>query len=575
VTTTEFAVEHTDVAPGDVLPEQVTAATVDSVAPPAVELRWVDPRTLKVGANTRTKPELPKWFVDDIEDRGVREPISVREPSPDELVVRKGQRRTFAAVEVWERALAKGTEPKHKLVPVLVEPQVITDDVQAEIDRIIDQLGENEHRAPITDADEVRATQELLDLGLSAGQIAKKRHIGTKRVKTAVTVARSTVAADLLAAGTIEDLTHAAVIAEFADDDEAVNELTAVSSKRPEQFEHVAQQRRDKREEQRICAELAAEATAQGVTVIERPASLHDGPIRKLDSLRPSAESADGAELTVEEHKDCPGHAAFVGTRGSWRPVAERFGIFYVCTDAKAHGHVERYSYSSSSSTKGPMTEQEKAKRKKVVVFNKMWRSAETVRRKWIKEKLFGRKGAPKDGIRWVTQMLAEGSHPVRKAMENDHPLALELLGLPKQEVAAYARRDKHAIAAAVENATPARATTLMVALIVAALEKSTGTHTWRSPSKEAQAYFSQLKAWGYPLSDVEQLVLDPEGEGATAEDTGLDTDGDLEEDMPEDTDPEDGDQGEPTPEGEPAEDVADADEPDVVADEVNADLAA
>jgi ParB family chromosome partitioning protein len=81
------------------------------------------------------------------------------------------------------------------MAAVLVEPDLITDEVRRQIDRIIDQLGENEHREAISDADEVRATQELLDLGLSAGQIAKKRHIGTKRVKTAVQVAKSTVVA--------------------------------------------------------------------------------------------------------------------------------------------------------------------------------------------------------------------------------------------------------------------------------------------------------------------------------------------------------------------------------------------
>jgi ParB family chromosome partitioning protein len=170
------------------------------------------------------------------------------------------------------------------------------------------------------------------------------------------------------------------------------------------------------------------------------------------------------------------------------------------------------------------MTPEQKAERKEVVANNKKWRSAETVRRKWLKEKLFGRRGAPKDGIRWVAQMLAEGSHPVRKAMESDHALAIELLGMPKQEVASDHRRDKHVIAAAAANASPARATTLTVALLVAALEKSTGTHTWRGPTQEAQAYFTQLKNWDYPLSDVELLVLQP-AEKNMASEAGDETD--------------------------------------------------
>ncbi len=585
MTTTEIAVEDTQTVPVDVVPEQVTSETAtatDGEQTPAVELRYVDPRQLIIGVNTRTMPDLPKWFVDDIADRGVREPIPVREEAPGRLVVRKGQRRTLASVEVWNRALAKDTEPTHKLVPVLVEPELITDKVKREIDRIIDQLGENEHRAGITDADEVRATQELLDLGLSAGQIARKRHVGTKRVNTAVVVARSAVAVDALAAGEIENLIHAAVIAEFEGNEAAVKELKAAASKRPEQFDHVAQQWRDKLEEERICAELADELTKQGVTVIERPTSSQEGPVRKLDSLRPNADAADGTELTVEAHQSCPGHAAFVGSRGSWRPVAERHGIFYVCTDYKANGHTARYSYSSSTGAKpGRMTLKQKAERKEVVANNKKWRSAETVRRKWLKEKLFGRKGAPKDGIRWVAQMLAEGSHPVRKAMESDHALAIELLGMPKQEVAAYHRRDKHVIAAAAENASPARATTLTVALLVAALEKSTGTHTWRGPTQEAQAYFTQLKNWDYPLSDVEQLVLQPaekdmasEADDETdledTEDIDFADDVELDADDAQDAQDEEADSA---PEPEDGDAVVEAELEDV--DEVSADLAA
>lgn len=577
MTTTEIAGEHIEDLPGDVIPDQTGTDTADTpVKPPAeVELRHVDPRTLIIGVNTRnlTNAPLPKWFVDDIEDRGVREPIPVRVDGLGRLVVRKGQRRTLAAVKAWEKAEAKDKKPKHELVPVLVEPELITDEDQREIDRIIDQLGENEHRASISDTDEVRATQNLLDLGLSAGQIARKRHIGTKRVNTAVEVAKSAVAVEMLANGTVEDLTHAAVIAEFADDQAAVEALTTAATKRPEQFEHVAQQLRDKLEEKRIRTEIAAQLTEQGVTVIERPTSLETGKIRKLDGLRPTAESASGTELTAEEHKACPGHAAFVASLGSWLAVAKRYGATYVCTDFKANGHTDRYDLRPSNNAVGPRTAEEKAARRIVISNNKAWRSAETVRRKWLKDFL-GRKRAPKDGISWVAQMLAEGSHPMRKAMESDHDLAIGLLGMTKPEIAAYHRRDKHVIAAAAANANPTRSTQLMVALVIGAMEKSVGTHTWRGPSAEAKAYFAQLQDWGYPLSDVEMLVLNPDWK-ASATDVGMNlVDEEPEEDVEQvsedhgdrvdhdDTEPDEGFEHRASPAPE-------------VADEVAADLAA
>jgi ParB family transcriptional regulator, chromosome partitioning protein len=527
VTTTEITVEQTENLPDALLPEPVNTTSDNSpqVEPPTnVKVDWVNPNTLIIGTNIRSNPDVPKWFVDDIEERGVRQPIPVR-GEPDNYVVRTGQRRTLAACEAWARALAKGQQPR--LVPVWVEPDLITDEATAEIDRIIDQLGENEHRLANSDADEARATQQLMDLGLSAGQIAKRRHIATKRVKTAVQVAKSTTAMDLLNKGLIEDITQAVVIADFGDDQDAVQQLTAVATTKPEQFDHIAQQLRDAREETRIRAELAAQLVEQGVTVIERPASLHDGPIRKLSDLRPTTESKSGTELTAEAHKDCPGHAAFVGNAGTWRPVAERWAIYYVCTDPKAHGHTDRYTLTLTSGRQsGPMTTEQKAERKKVVANNKAWRSAETVRLKWLKNFLH-RKSAPKNAVAWVATMLAEGSHPMRKAMENDHELAIDLLGMPKPDVPSYYRRTAHPITTAIENATPARANVLLLALVVAALEKSVGTHTWKGATSEAKAYFRQLESWGYALSDVERLVIEPAAAPASV-DEDVDEDDDL-----------------------------------------------
>ena len=40
-------------------------------------------------------------------------------------------------------------------------------------------------------------------------------------------------------------------------------------------------------------------------------------------------------------------------------------------------------------------------------------------------------------------------------------------------------------------------------------MELATGTYTWRNPSSTAVRYFSQIAAWGYPLSEVEQIVVD------------------------------------------------------------------
>lgn len=495
MTTTEIPArhDHEDHLPADVVPAQFTAEiAVDA------EVVWVDPRELIIGDNVRTAVELDKGFVADIKDRGVRQIIPVRRDEAGRLVVQTGQKRVLAAIDA-------GLDR----VRVIVETQ-LTDERDRRIDRILDQLGENEHRSGISNADEARATQQLLGLGLTAGQIARRRHIATKRVKIAAAVAQDQVAMDAVAEGLL-DLAQAAVVAEFAADGTAVATLTTAASERPEQFDHITQQLRDAREEARLRAELTAALTEQGVTVIDRPDTLFGGKVRRLSELRATPDTTPGTELTADQHAACPGHAAFIDDRGSWRPMAERVAAVWVCTDFPGHGHAERYTalgVTTTAKITGPMTEEQKAERREVVANNKAWDSATTVRRAWL-TMFLPRKTTPPDGARWIAETLAEGSHDVRKAMESDHSVALELLGLT-QPHRGYGRTQTHVIAAAAAKANSARATTLTVAMLVGAREKGLDRHTWRSPTAEQVAYFRQLQRWNYPLSDVEMLVLKP-----------------------------------------------------------------
>jgi hypothetical protein len=59
-----------------------------------------------------------------------------------------------------------------------------------------------------------------------------------------------------------------------------------------------------------------------------------------------------------------------------------------------------------------------------------------------------------------------------------------------------------------VPSYTPKRATLLAAALLLAAREAKTDTHTWRNPTDEARRYLGQMVEWGYEPSAVEQLIL-------------------------------------------------------------------
>ncbi|MBW0101528.1 ParB N-terminal domain-containing protein [Pseudonocardia sp. KRD291] len=496
-----------------------TSATHASTAGDAAtgqvgELLMVDPTTLELEVNTRSDVRLDPHFVASIRDRGVREPISVRRRGSDGvLVVRKGQRRTLAAVKVGL--------PQ---VRVLVEPEP-ADGQQtakdAEVERIVDQLTENQHRAAISDADEVGAHQQLLGLGLSEAQRARVTRTPAKRVRQITAVAASELAAAVMGRYDL-DLLQLQVIAEFDDDTEAVKALTVTSQQSPAQFEHLAQRLRDERDEQALRAAKAAELAEAGVTVVDTDD--HDDATM-LDRLRPSEDDAEGTPLTEEAHQGCPGHAADVATFRHWRDGTQ-VRVTYLCLSPDEHGHHPRYNPSAAATGgagRAPAgeTEEQKAarqaERRRVIANNKAWDSAEVVRRDWLTA-LFARKAAPKDAGRYVAAELGQGDHDLRRAMESGNALACALLGLDEPRGGGYYSGVVNPIAAAAASAAGPRATMLSLAMVLGGYEAGTHRGSWRNSAPATRRYFTRLQEWGYQLSPVEQLVIDPDSEAPDSE---------------------------------------------------------
>jgi len=438
----------------------------------------VDPRTLVLEVNVRADAALTPEFVGSIKTHGVLTPILVQRTA-DALHVRAGQRRTLASIEAGLTAI----------------PAYVVDGDTDEARRIIEQMAENDHRAALADRDRVAAFQQLSLLGLSAAQIAKRTHTKKDQVTTALTVAGSEVAAAVTAKYDLT-LDQAAVVAEFDGDAEAVKALTVAAVDEPEQFAHVAQRLRDDREEAQAVADLTATLIEAGTPVIERP-SYDDKAIKRLVELA----TLDGDErtpLTPQAHAECPGRAAWIDN--GWQGVQ----AIHVCTDPKGNGHVDRYAYTGHAERQsGPMTEEQKAERRALIANNKAWKSAETVRREWLAG-FAARKTAPKDAAGFLAARLVAGTYALDKAStQTRHRLARTLLGLP--EHVGYGAPDP--LADLVQTATPARAQHIALVLVLAAIEDSTGTHTWRNVSEQDRAYFTALAGWGYGLSEVEALA--------------------------------------------------------------------
>jgi ParB family chromosome partitioning protein len=495
--------------------EQAAGDTAVAFVPPAVEpgaelpaqLVLVDPRALLVEANVRADVLLDRAFVGSIKDLGVLVPISARRTEDGALKVILGQRRARGAVEAGR-----------ELVPVFVI-DAPDEEKAAEIARIIEQVVENDHREPLSDADRVGAYQQLSVLGLSAAQIARRTRTPVRGVRTSMAVAASELAA---AAMRRYDLTldQAAVLAEFEGDTEAVKVLTITAQREPGQFAHAAQRLRDARAEAAARARVAEEL---GVRIVAQPGYGESTPIRRLSHLKPAGEE-DGVELTPEAHVGCPGHAAYIVDRGSY--AKDRYEPVFVCADWQRHGHEARFADGERRSLAGRvMTEEERAERRRVIDNNKAWDSARIVRRRWLTASL-ARRTVPKDAPQWTAATLARDSHDLRQAMEDGHSLAIELLGLSTDPAWTRYSGRPHPIVDAAENASPARATVLTLGLMLAAIESATGRHTWRNPTATARSYFAAIGQWGYELSDVERLVLaDPDQPSQPSETGGSEPD--------------------------------------------------
>jgi ParB family chromosome partitioning protein len=291
----------------------------------------------------------------------------------------------------------------------------------AQVQRIVGQWAENEHRTSLTVAERVGALARLAAFGVTPAQIAKRTKTGRAEVDAALAVAGS----DLAKAATVRydflDLGQAATVAEFEADTDAVKALVAAAKNG--QFDHVAQRLRDERAEAARRAELERELTAAGVEVI--PAPQHGETARPLALL----DGADGEPLTTQGHRDCPGHAAFVGLQHGWidpatgAPIvddetadddpdgeddaaadafddesgpAQAWGAYlavrYACNAPTAHGHRDRYGSDRSTRPMRRAEEMNEAEReaarevrREVVDNNKAWASAQKVRRAWLR----------------------------------------------------------------------------------------------------------------------------------------------------------------------------------------------
>lgn len=137
----------------DTITTENEQSTSQHPAPGTIE--HIDPHTLIVDANVRDQADLNAPFVASVKEHGVLTPIVVVRDSDGQLWVRSGQRRTLAAreaalptVPVYVRAATAGTDEKAQLV-----------------ERVCEQIVENDQRTRLTDVQRPRGIQQISMLG--------------------------------------------------------------------------------------------------------------------------------------------------------------------------------------------------------------------------------------------------------------------------------------------------------------------------------------------------------------------------------------------------------------------------
>ncbi|MFI7405934.1 ParB/RepB/Spo0J family partition protein [Streptomyces sp. NPDC049541] len=494
--------------------------------------------------NVRQNLNLTDAFLKSIAANGVKVPVVVL-PLDDDgeaFELKMGHRRYFGA------RTTKDTDEERD--PIEVPAHVLDPSLREAGEDFIDQLIENDddYRRGLTELEKADALFGAVDAGMKQSRVAqltgRSRTEVSRAVKTAKAVGERTRSA-LAEAGTYDlDLEVLGVLGEFDDDPAAVDRLLEAYAKG--RFEFQVQWERDDREEQRAREKVRPQLQAAGVRLAEDgdtlPATAE--PLSELDG-------PDGEPMSAEAHAECPGHVA------TWAENPREPGeVEYFCTDPDRFGHrppQQDDSEADSDQDQQPpqtagATKPSEPSREYVKAGNKAYRAAEKARQGWLKD-LIGRKTAPKPLAAFITEQLLACPKPVAQWVGDAgrRDLVKELTGYDQP-----AERAK--------SATPAKLTLLNFAVLAATFEKRMGeVRTWRTDPaarsavyelreirEDARTWLSFLAEIGYPLSSVEQAIVDdePYQEG---EPDAADTDGQAAQDT------------EDTPDGASAEDSENA----------------
>jgi ParB family chromosome partitioning protein len=511
-------------------------------------LEHIDPNTLIVDTNVRDDAALDAEFIDSIKEHGVLVPIVALRSDDGQVIVRSGQRRTLAAREAGQQT-----------VPVYIRSASSGDDTAQLVERVAEQIVENDQRRDLTTVQRAKGIQQMLDAGASITKVAKALSVKKDTVKAAATAGKSQAAMEALSTDQLS-LTEAAALAEFDDMPGALEKL--VRNAGTQWFDHTVAQLREQQASAKALRDAEKPWQDKGFTILDSFPRSWDVEYVELSYLRTAAgEEADDTAVTNPAH-----WAVMLSEEDAWvdaetgEPVeddtvdwdtqddpeakpaeglrhantvteATLFVPEYFCVDYAAAGLVldERFQRfagmghtgdgstdttdldgddddakaAREAATAEAKLDAERRERRKVIALNKLGEAALHVRREFV-AKLLTRKTPPKGAAMFVADCLARDS-----ALLSDHQAqdtAAALLGVDNGQAVAKLVAD---LAANGDG----RAQVITLALVLGALEARTPKDAWRGSGNYwgryvgSGEYLRWLADNDYQLAAVEEVV--------------------------------------------------------------------
>lgn len=451
-----------------------------------------------IDPNVRKDIRRDNSFISSIRVLGFQQhPVGYRDG--DQVHITVGQRRISAALEIgWP------------VIPIVIKPKRDAEADRTEELRLLEQIAENEQRAPLTPAELAAGYKQLALLGVTEDQIARKTNTPKTTVHTALTVAASDVATAALESRPIT-LEQAALLVEFENDPDAVEEITTTLTERPEQIDHTAARIRRDRAEAAAVNARAADLEAEG-WIVHREHKHYGWEVPA--GTRPFREVCQGGD--DNKGVDADDSAGLIDRHAVVYPSPNgdvRVASFIGSLDE--NGLTVR-SYYRGNGARQALTDDEKDARRQKRTDKADMITATDIRRAWLKDFLAHKTAAQLHKIPgldvWIARAVlqSEDALGLYQRDGNARNLTWELLGLAVPSTK-YHYESRGAVAKYLAD-NPNLATAVTAAYAIALAEDLIGDpkHAWAGMQRPEYApYLVQLQTWGYTLSDVEQRLVD------------------------------------------------------------------